>query len=89
MVQTLELKRSNLVLPTSGREIDREEMCYIEGGVYLDNSACQIITMATAFLAWIGVGALAVASYLGWSIGTVAAAVASGLKGLIVKGASL
>jgi hypothetical protein len=32
MVQTLELKRSNLVLPTSGCELDREEMCYVEGG---------------------------------------------------------
>jgi hypothetical protein len=28
----MELKRSNLVLPTSGYELDREEMSYIEGG---------------------------------------------------------
>jgi hypothetical protein len=28
----MELKRSNLVLPTSGYELDREEMSYVEGG---------------------------------------------------------
>lgn len=27
-----EVKKSNLVLPTSGYELDREEMCYVEGG---------------------------------------------------------
>jgi hypothetical protein len=32
MTNTLELKRSNLVLPNSFQELDREEMCYVEGG---------------------------------------------------------
>jgi hypothetical protein len=32
MEVSLELKRSNLVLPTSGYELDREEMSYVEGG---------------------------------------------------------
>jgi hypothetical protein len=32
MTNVTELKRSNLVLPESGYELDREEMCYVEGG---------------------------------------------------------
>ncbi|MDR1939605.1 MAG: hypothetical protein LBQ40_02275 [Clostridiales bacterium] len=32
MVGTMEMKRSNLVLPTCGYELDREEMCYVDGG---------------------------------------------------------
>jgi hypothetical protein len=32
MTTTMELKRSNLVLPTSGYELDEDEMSYVEGG---------------------------------------------------------
>ena len=32
MTNTLTMRRSNLVLPTSGYELDRDEMCYVEGG---------------------------------------------------------
>jgi hypothetical protein len=38
MESAIEMKRSNLVLPTSGYELDREEMCYVEGGLYISNS---------------------------------------------------
>jgi hypothetical protein len=32
MESAIEMNRSSLVLPTSGYELDREEMCYVEGG---------------------------------------------------------
>ena len=35
MTDIIELKRSNLVLPSSGYELDQEEMSYVEGGMSL------------------------------------------------------
>lgn len=56
MEAVMKLKRSNLVLPTSGYELDREEMCYVEGGLYLSNSFCSAIVGFTAMLGCFGWG---------------------------------
>jgi hypothetical protein len=58
MTNTMELKRSNLVLPTTGYELDREEMSYVEGGGTLHVVGTIILTVAllrSAFNGGVGV----------------------------------
>ncbi|MDR1905442.1 MAG: hypothetical protein LBQ27_00800, partial [Clostridiales bacterium] len=86
MTDVLVMKRSSLVLPNGFVEIDREEMSYVEGGLYLDNSTCIAIVATVANLAWIvgGVITFAVQS------ATVAAGiVAATLQSLFLTARSL
>ena len=43
-MENLVERKSNLVLPKNCIELDREEMSYVDGGLYISNSVCMAIT---------------------------------------------
>jgi hypothetical protein len=62
----MELKRSNLVLPTSGYELDREEMSYVEGGWLSAEDKAWIVAAVV-------VGAVAIGVAIWWGAWAVVA----------------
>ncbi|MDR3264256.1 MAG: hypothetical protein LBT30_08115 [Clostridiales bacterium] len=50
MTEVMELKKSNLVLPKHFVELDREEMCYVEGGAYISNGDLWKIVFAISIV---------------------------------------
>ena len=49
-------KTSNLVMPSHYIELDREEMRYVDGGIYLLNSFCATITALSGAVGMVGLG---------------------------------
>ena len=56
-------KKSNLVMPSHYVELDKEEMSYVEGGFYLDNTTVNNIMYYSLGVAGVGSAILG----LGWS----------------------
>ena len=50
------LRTSNLILPQGFVEMDREEMMYVDGGVYLNNTFCRSIVSFAVMLGCFGWG---------------------------------
>jgi hypothetical protein len=65
-------RRSGLVLPNSFQELDREEMTYVDGGVYLSNDTLNVMLGVATFGAWTAFIAAAPICYLsGATIGAM------------------
>jgi hypothetical protein len=75
----MELKRSNLVLPTSGYELDREEMSYVEGGAISTyrgfEAVLEITDMIANVVGWAGLSSKLITAALasaaasgGWAV---------------------
>ena len=69
-------RKSNLVMPSHYVELDREEMSYVEGGFYLDNTTVNQIMYYSCIVAGIATTVLK----MGWSV--VKPYIASALAGI-------
>lgn len=80
MTHEMVLKRtSSLVMPRHYIELDSDEMSYVEGGFYLDNTAVNNVMFYSLGVLALGTGALK----LGWS--WLSTKIAAGLASLIIN----
>lgn len=80
-VMTIE-RKSNLIMPTHYVELDKDEMSYVDGGIYLNNGFCCAITGILGISALIGSGIA-----IGASAAKIAVAIkAAGFIGRVIGG---
>ena len=63
-------RKSNLVVPEGFVELDREEMTYVDGGLYISNSVCTAISCFCGMVTITAAGAACAASIAGINLFT-------------------